>query len=186
MLYKSAVAREISVPNQRLADAGVRRSRALLVCLGGVGCLSITRYGSTMNRVAVLLGLSFFVASSCEALEIVCPEKILTSQRLDKQEAGWEAFVRPDGEGKVATYSYASGISVYSDDPKKIIELRPDRESAGEPSWSFSKAPPGTPPLYMACHYFDTRFQFIKALPANVKKCTAKRGGILQCDEFKP
>jgi hypothetical protein len=64
--------------------------------------------------------------------------------------------------------------------------LMPDNEMARDPSWSFTKAPPGTPPLYMACNYFETRIQFVKVLPMNVRKCTAKRGGILQCDVFKP
>lgn len=48
------------------------------------------------------------------------------------------------------------------------------------------KLPAGAPPLYMECHYDQTRIKFVRALPANAKKCTAKRGGVLQCDLFKP
>ncbi len=33
-----------------------------------------------------------------------------------------------------------SGISIYWDDPKKIIELRPDKDTSNDPSWSFKKA----------------------------------------------
>jgi hypothetical protein len=139
-----------------------------------------------MNRISLVFGVIVSLSSPSEAVEFVCPKKILTTQRLDKSELGWTEFVRPDGDGKINTYSYVSGISIYWDDPKKIMELVPDNESAIDPSWSFKKAPPGTPPLYMACNYFQTRIGFVKALPINVKKCTAKRGGILQCDVFKP
>ncbi|MGM9482869.1 STY0301 family protein [Roseateles sp. NT4] len=139
-----------------------------------------------MNRLAVAFMTTFAFATCAEALEIRCPEKILTTQRLDKQEAGWQEFVRPNGDGGVDAYAYVSGISIYSDDPKLLQELKPDNETARDPSWSFIKPPPGTPPLHMACYYSQTRIEFVRALPANVKKCTAKRGGVLQCDVFKP
>lgn len=102
------------------------------------------------------------------------------------QEVGWQEFVRPNADGKIDAYSYVSGISIYWDDPKKIMELRPDKDTSKDSSWSFKKVPPGTPPLYMACHYFETRIGFIKALPLNIKRCTAKRSGILRCEVFEP
>lgn len=152
------------------------------------GCAStqLKRYSSKTNHFALVFGAILSLSAPSEALEITCPKKILTTQRLDKPEAGWQEFVRPNGDGKIDTYSYASGISIYLDDPKKIMELKPDNERTRYPSWSFTEAPPGTPPLYMACSYFETRIGFVKVLPINVKKCTAKRGGILQCDVFKP
>ncbi|MBH9553070.1 STY0301 family protein [Inhella gelatinilytica] len=139
-----------------------------------------------MLRIAVTLGALQLAASTSHALDIVCPEKILTTQKLDGQAAGWKEFVRPNGKGSVDTYSYASGISIYYGDPEEIAELKPDSEMARNPSWSFVKAPPGTPLIYMACHYHETRIQFVRALPANVKKCTSKPGGLLQCELFKP
>jgi len=139
-----------------------------------------------MNRLAAVFMATFSFATLGEALEIRCPEKIQTTQRLDKQEAGWQEFVRPNGDGGVDAYAYVSGISIYDDDPKLLYELKPDNETARDPSWTFTKPAPGTPPLYMACHYAQTRIQFVRALPANVRKCTAKRDGVLQCDMFKP
>jgi hypothetical protein len=139
-----------------------------------------------MKRLATAFLVGFSFALPSDALQLICPERIVTTQRLDKQEVGWQEFVRPNGDGGVDTYAYASGTSIYEDDPKKLFELKPDNETARDPSWSFVKAPPGTPPLYMVCHYFETRILFIKALPPNLKKCTSRRGGILQCDVFKP
>jgi hypothetical protein len=151
-------------------------------------CLNVLykkRYGLTMTRLAVALLVALSFAPPSGALEIICPERIVTTQSLDKQEVGWQDFVRPNGAEGADKHAYASGISMYSDHPKKLVELKPDNEMAKNPSWSFTKATPEAQPLYIACHYFETRIQFVKALPKNVKKCTSKRGGILQCDVFK-
>ena len=147
---------------------------------------SLRPFLTKLNLIFLVLSSTLFLSSPSEAIDIICPKKILTTQSLDKQELGWQEFVRPDADGKTDTFSYASGISIYWDDPKKIIELRPDKDTSNDPSWSFKKVPPGTPPLYMACHYFETRIGFIRALPSNVKKCTAMRGGILRCEVFEP
>lgn len=152
----------------------------------GFSVLQLRRCGSTMKRFVIPFFICIVFASPGEALEVVCPERIETTQRLDKQQVGWKEFVRPNGDGSTDTYAYVSGISIYEDDPNKLFELKPDNEATREPSWSFIKAPPGAPPLHMACHYFETRIQFVRALPSNVKKCTAKRGGVLQCDVFNP
>lgn len=41
-----------------------------------------------MNRFAVVFLATLCFATLSEAVEIRCPEKILTTQSLDKQEAG--------------------------------------------------------------------------------------------------
>jgi len=129
-----------------------------------------------------LLATSLNVA----ALDISCPEKITTSQELLKQASGWQQFVRPVKEGKTRQWSYVSGISLYTGDPKDIAQLKPDDEMAKDQSWSFSAPSSPERPLYMACVYFETRIQFVKALPLNVKKCTSIGEGVLRCEEFKP
>lgn len=149
---------------------------------------SLPRYGSMTSQGVAIFSLLLSFASTSNALEIACPQKILTTQTLETQEAGWREFVRPDKldeNGNVNAYSHVSRISVYSDNPKKLVELKPDNELARDPTWSFLKASPDAPPLYMACNYFDTRIQFVRELPANVKKCVQKRGGVLQCEIFK-
>jgi len=138
-----------------------------------------------MLRSMIFFSAFFAVWNSASALDIACPEKIVTTQKLIGPAAGWKEFVRTDGEQKQRNYSYVSGIAIYDGDPREIVELKPDSEMANEASWSFIKPTTAGRPLYMACSYFDTRIQFIKTLPASVKKCTSKRGGILHCDEFK-
>jgi len=142
------------------------------------------REDSDGRRTLLVVSALVFMAAPCQAIEIVCPARIFTTQILDKPEAGWQEFVRPDGEGGIAKYSYASGISIYSGAPVDIVELKPGSEVAGYPSWHFLKTSPEAPPIYMACQYFDTRIQFVKMLPPNLKRCTAKRGGSLQCELF--
>ena len=146
----------------------------------------LRKYGSIVNYLAVIFSLLLCFASTSNALEITCPQKILTTQKLDKQEAGWREFVRPSSDGKLNAYSHVSRISLYSDDPKKIAELKPDNDLASEPTWYFVKAPVDALPLFMACNYLDTRLQFVRELPANVKKCTQIRSGVLRCEMFEP
>jgi hypothetical protein len=120
-----------------------------------------------------------------KAVELVCPEKIQTVQTSVGLAAGWKEFVRPDGSQVPGRYSLLAGIDLYDGDPAEIAQLRPDQESAHDSTWSFSQPAPPQRPLYMACVYFNTRIQVVKALPLNVKKCTTRRGGRLRCEEFK-
>jgi len=143
---------------------------------------------------SVLVYSGLFVASfnvvlaptNVAAFEVACPNKIVTSQKIVGGAPGWKEFVRPDGNAKLPRWSYVSGINLYSGDPKNIAQLKPDDENAKEASWSFSTPSSPDRPLYMACIYFDTRIQFIKALPLNVRKCTSSRERVLRCEEFKP
>lgn len=139
---------------------------------------------SSRCRVTALFVAALSFASPSEALEIICPEKILTAQKLDLQESGWQEFAASDGGGSVFAYSYVSGIAIYDSDPKNGYLLKEDKE--GVKIWTFIKAPPEAPPVYMACHYSQTRVRIARALPKNIKKCTAKRAGVLHCDVFKP
>lgn len=137
-----------------------------------------------MLRSAIFFSAIFAISCSADALEISCPEKIVTTQKLVGRAKGWKEFVRPDGTLSRRNYSYVSGIGIYDGDPREIVELKPDDEMAKEETWSFNKPTSSKRPLYMACAYFETRVQFIRTLPPSVKKCTSKRGVVLQCEEF--
>ncbi len=137
-----------------------------------------------MNR-ASLIGFGLLVVSiRVSALDIVCPEKIVTSQQLIESKIGWDQFVRPV-DGKEPRWSPIAGISLYSGHPSEIAELVPDN---GEDVWTFGASAPPEQPTYMACIYFNTRVQLIKSLPLNIKKCTKnkKERGTLRCELFKP
>jgi hypothetical protein len=138
-----------------------------------------------MFRPALLCCGLFAASLDAAAFDIACPGKIVTSQKLMERAPGWKEFVRPDGGAKPRRWSRVSRIDLYDGDPKEIAQLKPDDEDAKEDSWSFNAPSPPERPLYMACVYFDTRIQFIKALPLNVRKCTSSREGILRCEEFK-
>jgi hypothetical protein len=125
------------------------------------------------------------MSSVASALDIVCPEKIVTSQVLVESIAGWEEFVRPGQEAKMGRWSRPSRIDLYYGDPKDIAQLAPDNEEDALASWTFSKSSTSERPIYMACVYSDTYVQFVKALPLNIKKCIANQG-VLNCEEFKP
>ncbi len=139
-----------------------------------------------MNRASIIGFALLAVSIRASALEIVCPEKIETAQQLMKSNVGWDQFVRPiDEKGTEPRWSYVAGIRIYSGHPREIVELVP---SNGKDTWNFGF--PATPELqiYMACGYFDTRLEFIKSLPLNVKKCTTnkEKRGTLHCELFKP
>jgi hypothetical protein len=120
------------------------------------------------------------------ALEIRCPEKIVTTQTLVKQESGWQEFVRPTLSGaNENNWSIPSRIALYDGNPKEIAELKPD-DSAKKSTWRFTEPSPANRPIYMSCVYSNTRIEFIKALPLNIKKCTETRAGVLRCEAFKP
>ena len=136
--------------------------------------------------LALVCGALYAASLTATALEITCPEKITTSQKLIERAPGWKEFVRPDGDAKPRRWSHVSRIDLYDGDPKEIAQIKPDDEGAKEDSWRFSAPSPPLRPLYMACVYFDTRIQFIKELPLNVKKCTSSPEGVLRCEEFKP
>ena len=134
---------------------------------------------------AVLCGAFIAVSANAVALEIKCPEKIVTSQKIIEAAPGWKEFVRPDGDdAKPHRWSYVEGISLYSGDPTDIAQLKPDDENAQEDSWTFGAPSSPERPLYMACVYSNTRMQFVRALPLTVKKCTAGRGRVLRCEEW--
>ena len=125
-----------------------------------------------------------FATANAMAVDIACPAKIETAQKLLKPVAGWQAFVRPIGDHKTVQWSRVARIDLYSGHPNEIAELKPDDENAPSPSWSFDRPAAVELPLWMSCVYFDTRIEFVKALPVNVRKCTAKRDGVLHCEEF--
>ncbi len=142
----------------------------------------------SMNRTSIIGFALLAVSIRVSALEIVCPEKIETAQQLMKSNVGWDQFVRPiDEKGTEPRWSYVVGISVYSGHPREIAELKPE---FGKDSYSWTFGFPATPELqiYMACIYLDTRLEFIKSLPLNVKKCTTnnEERGKLTCELFKP
>jgi hypothetical protein len=134
-----------------------------------------------IRNVLLFIGL-IGAPSAALALDIACPEKIVTTQVLGESVVGWKEFVRPGREAEKGHWSRPSRIDLYYGDPKDIAQLVPDNE---EDIWTFSR--PSTPerPIYMACVYSDTYVQFVKALPPNIKKCIANQG-VLDCEEFKP
>ena len=135
-------------------------------------------------RSLCFLGL-VAVSFSVFAVDFQCPKKIVTSQKLVNQAAGWSEFMRPNGDGTVDNWAYVSGISLYSGDPNQIAELKPDDENSQLPYWTFGEPAKAEEPLYMSCFYHGTRIEFTKKLPLNVRKCTAHRDGVLRCEVFK-
>jgi len=135
-----------------------------------------------------LLCTGLLASLNIHALEIRCPEKIITTQTLAKQESSWQEFVRPISLSGVDenNWSRLSRISLYDGDPKDIAELKPDDESAQKSAWSFTEPSLANRPIYVSCVYSSTRIEFIKALPLNIKKCTEIQTGVLRCEEFKP
>jgi hypothetical protein len=139
-----------------------------------------------MLREIIIGGSLLAAAQQSKALDIACPDKIVTSQNLAEQAPGWKEFVRPNGDPKTIRWSFLAGIDLYYGDPVEIMQLKPDSEDATEASWTFTRPSLPTRPLYMACSYRGTRIQITRALPLDVKKCTVKTGGVLRCEQFAP
>lgn len=135
------------------------------------------RYGSNMRHSISAVFLCVLTPLSVRALDVACPAKIVTAERLAVREVGWTGFVDSDkSQGRVI------GLSIYSGHPSDMAELKPDDEMAKEQRWTFGRASSDSQPIYMVCHYDATRVKFIKALPKAIGKCSIKRLGLLRCE----
>ena len=72
----------------------------------------------------------WMVSHVAAAVDIACPNPVVTTQALVKQEPGWTEFVRPTESPELARSSYVSGISLYVGNPMDIAQLKPDDEEA--------------------------------------------------------
>ena len=123
------------------------------------------------------------ISRPVSALEFACPDTIMTSEQLDAEISGWSQFLRPGTGEKQHRSSPIAGIDLYDGDPNEIVQLVPDNQ---KDTWTFTASANADRPLFMACVYLGTKVQLIKPLPMNIRKCTIRKKGVLNCELFNP
>lgn len=106
----------------------------------------------------LVITITAFMAISVHAgvIEIQCPAKIDTTEKLTKLSADFESMVTD------ATH-YWTGVTFFSGHPKENASLAPDDASG----WSFSK----DDTIYIGCSYNQSSQMLFKKLPKHIRSC---------------
>ena len=122
-------------------------------------------------KARITFALSMFLlcaVSFGDAADTVsCPERIVTSQELKSNVAGWTAILDD-------TPQSLSGITFYDGPPAEKASLVYDqiRHSKGEDvaTWTFAKQEDRR--TYLVCSYAGTAVELSRALPPQITTCT--------------
>lgn len=112
-------------------------------------------------KKSVLAGLTgLFLSCSLHSNNVLCPEKITTTQQLTGDYADWKPF-------SADAAHFVDGVSFYSGDPHEQAVLKPDSFVKGKATWRFVSGDT----IYMVCQYNQTTIRLSKVLPAYTTQC---------------